>query len=108
MGTKGELWADTSSKAEHPFTLYDFETKQFSHPEANITVSGDSIVTGHGGGDGGIINALYHYMVGEIPAEDVSEIEISCKNHLLVFAAEDSRKQGVVIDIDDYYDKYMK
>ena len=108
MGTKGELWADTSSRAAHPFTLYNFETKETTYPEANITVSGDSIVTGHGGGDGGIINALYSYIVGEIPAEEVSEIEISCKNHLLVFAAEDSRKQGVVIDIDDYYDKYMK
>lgn len=107
MGTKAELWADTSVKGENAFTLYDFKTKQFSHPDANITVSGDSIVTGHGGGDGGIINALYKYLMGEIAAEDVSEIEISCKNHLLVFAAEDSRKQGRVIDIDNYFEKYM-
>ncbi len=107
MGTKGEFWADTSSKAEHKFKLFDFDKREFTYLDADIQINGDSIVTGHGGGDGGVIDALYKYLTGQIDAKDVSEIEISCKNHLLVFAAEDSRKQGTVIDIDEYFDKYM-
>ena len=108
MGTLGELWADTSSKAEQKFKYYNFKTKEFSYLDADIKVNGDSIVSGHGGGDGGIVNALYDYLTDKIDASQVSEIEISCKNHLLVFAAEDARKQSTVIDIDTYFDKYMK
>ena len=57
---------------------------------------------GHGGGDIGIVNALYDYLTDAKTAEEVSEIGISCKNHMLVFAAEKSRMTNTVVDIDEY------
>ncbi len=101
MGTKGELYADM--KAEDKFLFYDFATKE-TRPLSGeeIAIAGDSIASGHGGGDQGIVNALYQYVTGELSAEDVSEIEISFKNHMLTFAAEEARKKGIIIDFDQY------
>ena len=51
-----------------------------------------------GGGDDGIVRALYDYFTGAKAAHQVSEIGISCRNHLLVFAAEEARQQNTVVD----------
>ena len=64
--------------------------------------------TGHGGGDGGIIADLYKYLTDEIDASEVSEIGVSVKNHMMAFAAEDSRKNDTVVELDSYTNKYMK
>ncbi len=108
MGTKGELWADMRSDDGQQFRFYDFATKDFRYLDSEIAVGGDSITSGHGGGDHGIVVALYDYMTDVLKAEDVSEIGISCSNHMLVFAAEDSRVRGTMIDTKAYMDKYMK
>ncbi len=107
MGTKGELWAYMDAESGKNFYFYSFATKEYSYLDADIAVRGDSIVAGHGGGDAGIIDALYRYMTGELSAEQVSEIGISCGNHLAVFAAEDSRLEGRIIDMDVYKVDYM-
>lgn len=107
MGTKGELTATMSGKDNEWFTFYDFATRKTYPIEAKIEVAGDSIVSGHGGGDSGIIDALYRYITGELQAEEVSEIGISCKNHMLVFAAEESRLTDRVIQIDDFMKENM-
>ena len=39
--------------------------------------------------------------------KEVSEIGISIENHMLVFAAEESRKTETVVDIAAYNDKIM-
>ncbi len=101
MGTKGELYADM--KSEDKFRFYDFATSQWSTLSGEeIAIAGDSIASGHGGGDQGIVNALYLYVTGQLAASEVSEIEISFKNHMLTFAAEDARKQGTIIDFPQY------
>lgn len=108
MGTKGELHAVMNNPVGTQFDFYDFKTKEKSYIDSDISVSGDSIVSGHGGGDQGIVCALYDYLTGAIGSEDVSEIGISCSNHLLVFASEHSRLNGEVIIVDDFNEKYMK
>lgn len=107
MGTKGELNATMGAPADKAFELFDFATREYRYLDAEIAVSGDSIVTGHGGGDSGIIDALYSYMTDKLEALDVSEIGVSCRNHMLAFAAEDSRLSGNVIDFGEYLEKYM-
>ncbi len=107
MGTKGELSAEMDSESGKQFCFYDFATKEKRYLDSEIAVSGDSIVSGHGGGDNGIVVALYDYLTNILSADDVSEIGISCSNHLLVFAAEDSRVNGETIDAKKYIDKYM-
>ncbi|MBR2948271.1 MAG: Gfo/Idh/MocA family oxidoreductase [Lachnospiraceae bacterium] len=97
MGTKGEIRAAIDGKT--PISVYNFETKQtVEHP----LVSADGISGGHGGGDTGIINTLYAYLTGVYNGFSVSGITTSVENHLIVFAAEESRATNRVIDLEEY------
>ena len=90
MGTAGELRASLTAE-EEPIRLYDFKTR--SHTE--IPVKGkEGLASGHGGGDRGIILSLYDYLQGQYTGSSISDIRISVDNHLLAFAAEESRLQG--------------
>lgn len=102
MGTKGEMRAALDK--ETPITLYDFETKQTT--EIPLT-AGDGIASGHGGGDEGIITSLYEYLTDQYTGSSISEIRVSANNHLIVFAAEESRKNGTVVDFDEYVSKLV-
>lgn len=98
MGTKGELWGALNSE-EKPITVYDFETKTTQE----YAVAGkEGITNGHGGGDHGIVRALYDYLMGQYEGFSVSNIRTSVNNHMLVFAAEHSRKTGTVVDLEEY------
>lgn len=107
MGTKGMLHCDMKAGDGQQFYFYDFATKEHRYLDSDIAVAGDSITSGHGGGDTGIVLALHKYLSGELSEEEVSEIGISCYNHMLVFAAEDSRVSGQVVDTTAFCDKYM-
>jgi len=107
MGTKGELVANMSMPSDQAFCLFSFDTNETTHINADYANVGDSITGGHGGGDQGIIADLYRYLTGELDAEDVSEIGISCENHMIAFAAEDSRRNGTVVSLKEYMEKYM-
>ncbi len=97
MGTKGEVKASIDGKA--PIEIYDFETKGTKE----ISIEGkDGIADGHGGGDNGIVTTLYEYLTGTYTGKSVSSITDSCNNHIIVFAAEESRKTNTVIDMDEF------
>ena len=89
MGTKGEMFLDFEADE---IKIFCFDTRQFE-----IINTRPGAVSGHGGGDDGIVSALYDYLTGVKTADQVSEIGISCRNHLLVFAAEQARQQGTVV-----------
>ena len=97
MGTKGELRAATDG--DTPIEKYIFSGKK--EETVDIT-SGDGITTGHGGGDAGIVNDLYEYLTGTYTGNSVPEIRESYINHAIVFALEESRKTGKVIDVKDF------
>ncbi len=101
MGTKGCIEASmkTGKIMVKLFGQPEYEVKE------NSELIGDTIVSGHGGGDTGIINTLYDYLEGAVTPEEVSEIEISVKNHLIVFAAEESRLNNTVVDVLDFRNK---
>ncbi len=65
-------------------------------------ISGIGITSGHGGGDGGIISAIYEEFNGEYKGFSVSTARESYLNHLLCFAAEESRLSDTVIKIDEF------
>lgn len=101
MGTKGEVRAQLSGDV--PIRVYEFE----SHTETEIDSRGaDGILGGHGGGDGGIVHALYLYLTGEYNGNSVPDIEESCYNHMLTFAAEEARLTDSVVDIDEYIGRF--
>lgn len=97
MGTKGELHAAMAD--DSPIRIFDFETRVTEE----IPMTGrDGVAFGHGGGDEGIVYTLYDYLNGIGQSESISNIRISVENHLLVFAAEQARKNGTVVDFEEY------
>ena len=98
MGTKGVLDAN----AWDPYITYqDLVTKKTEQINVNDAVLGDSILSGHGGGDSGIMNSLYEMLCGNVSADELSNISISVKNHKIVFAAERSRLEGRVVELSE-------
>jgi len=99
MGTKGEIYGDMDNDT---ITFFDFATRQETviNP-AQCAVDG-SLAGGHGGGDGGIVETLYKYLTEGYDGAWLSEIAISAENHLTAFAAETSRLENRVVDVEEY------
>ena len=97
MGTKGEI---LNRNTDGILELYKFEDR--SKTLIDIKTYGDTIVSGHGGGDEGIVHALYDYLTTGVITEQLSEIGISVKNHMIAFAAEESRHTGKVVNVKEY------
>ncbi len=99
MGTKGEL---TGNMADDSFNVYLFADRSHKTITASEIAIGETIADGHGGGDDGIIEALYGYMVEGKTDIRLSEIGISVENHIISFAAEKSRVENRVINIEEF------
>jgi len=56
----------------------------------------------HGGGDAGIIEALYNEMTAPRISDGSSSLNSSVHSHLMAFAAEESRLRKEMIDIDEF------
>ena len=97
MGTKKEAYV---GDAQTPIRIFDLETKEMTEIEMNG--GGDGAEFGHGGGDYGIVRDMYDYFIGNEASNQISDIGISAENHLLVFAAEQARVEGTVVDIEEY------
>ncbi|MBE6916682.1 MAG: Gfo/Idh/MocA family oxidoreductase [Ruminococcaceae bacterium] len=98
MGTKGELWAALNDE-EKPIRVYNFETRE----ETEYPYTGkEGLVDGHAGGDMGMVVALYELLNGTYKGNALSDIRTSVNNHHIVFAAEQARKTGAIIDMDAY------
>ena len=82
FGTKGELFAYAEGSE---ITVYTFEDRQTK--KIRINAADESIVSGHGGGDSGIVHELYEYLNGDYKGYCIADISISVKNHLIGFAA---------------------
>ncbi len=101
MGTKGELRASLS--ANEPIRVFDFNTRKTEEIPAH---GKDGITGGHGGGDSGIIRALYDSAMGQYVGSSVPDIEESYYNHMLVFAAEQARFTETVVDVEEFISKF--
>ena len=97
MGTKGEIEAKMEG---NEINVYRFDERKWHSVDCN-GVSDQSIVSGHGGGDDGIIFALRDLMDGKA-SKSVCGISESCDNHMIAFAAEESRRSGRVVSLDEY------
>lgn len=99
MGTKGEINAEMS---DDYITLFDFNTRETKQIKIQDAVLDESIQGGHGGGDRGIIRSFCQYLSGTYTGNSITDIATSVENHLVAFAAEESRLQGSVITMSDY------
>ena len=101
FGTKGELFANMH---DEEITVYSFADKQYH--QIPVEPTEESILGGHGGGDEGIISELYDYLSGNYNGYCAADIFTSVKNHMLCFAAEESRHTETVVDMDKFFAQY--
>lgn len=99
MGTDGEL---IGNMGDDFVTLYEFSTKEYRKIPLRDAVVNETIDGGHGGGDAGIIRALKECLDGKRSSPSVCTIHRTARNHLIAYAAEESRISGKVIDLREY------
>ena len=58
------------------------------------------------GGDDGIIRELYDYLSGTYTGFRAADIDISVKNHIIAFAAEQARREGTVVNVEEMLRQY--
>lgn len=109
MGTRGELISTDMDTIElYHFCDDDPASETFGHDPIEVLKSADYVIDqaitgGHGGGDGGIVDDLFKYFGEGHATKSISDIRTSVLNHLTVFAAEMSRKNGgILIDVNEY------
>ena len=85
FGTRGELYGDSQT-----IEIYDFLTGTTSSIDSAIASDG-SILSGHGGGDDGLMKAFLAAVQHDDPSLILSGPQETLQSHLMVFAAEQSR-----------------
>lgn len=95
FGTKGELNGDSSE-----ITVYDFLTEKTSVVD---TAAGDTgFAGGHGGGDSNVLNDFIDALLSGNTDKILTDPKVSLESHLMVFAAEKSRKENIVVNMKDF------
>lgn len=97
FGTKGELFGNADGSE---LTLFTFADRQYRRLSTDLV--DESITSGHGGGDAGIVWELYDYLSDDYHGFCAADIGISAQNHLIGFAAEQSRRENTVVDVTAY------
>lgn len=91
-GTRGYIEGD-SRHVKH----YDFLTGEWK--TVDTEAADGSILGGHGGGDGGIVDAFVHAVATGDASRILSGPDETLESHLTVFAAEKARLTGKVINV---------
>lgn len=94
FGTRGELYGDSQM-----IRVYDFMTGETTELDTEISSDG-SILSGHGGGDDGLMQAFLAAVAQNNPALILSGPQETLESHLMVFTAESARKSGQVQHIN--------
>ena len=90
FGTKGEI--DTDSTI---ITIRHFLDDTTRVVDTN-TLNDGGILSGHGGGDMGLMQNFVQAVAENDPSLILTGIDETLESHLMVFAAEKSRKEGII------------
>ncbi len=93
FGTKGCLRGD-----DNKVWVTDYLTNETKIYDSNVANDG-GINSGHGGGDGGIMNAFITALETGDASNILSGTDVSLESHLMCFKAEESRLNGTVCEI---------
>lgn len=105
MGTKGEL---SGSASTGDIEVYTFEDKNTQIVKSSDVMQEESILGGHGGGDSRLIKALVELIDSGSTSVSLCSAMTSAKNHIAVFAAEESRATGKVVNVPEFEKRYIK
>ena len=97
FGTLGELNCNGSE-----ITVFDFLTKKKQRYEPLL----DPGFSGHGGGDSKLIQAFVASVANPAKSTILSGEAESLSSHLLVFACEESRKTGAVVEVEAFKNRF--
>lgn len=94
-GTRGRLWGGDSCRRHTGADLIaeDFATGNLTR--WNIPADG----SGHGGADGGLVDALYREMTQGRAEDMTTSIQKSVHSHRVAFAAEEARESGRGVEL---------
>jgi len=92
-GSLGELVWDGSSQG---IKVYSFKTEEWKSISADAVVPNNVLTRGHGGADYFLVDSFVKAVARNDPSLIKSGGEESLKTHMLVFKAEESRKQNLV------------
>lgn len=90
---------------ENKFKLTTFDTTHENYgPKDSIVDVTDQVVvnakyTTHAGGDFALMRDLIRYLNGDRSSPSITAIDDSVNGHLIVYAAEKSRKESVIVEI---------
>lgn len=87
MGTKGQI---RGHLGKNVIVVTDFLT--YTDREIDLGVVGGK--EGHGGGDDGLMRAFCDYINNDVKSVGISDIRVTAENHMISFAAEESRVGG--------------
>jgi len=93
FGTHGEVYG-AGDKIEH----YDFLTG--ATKLVDINAGEHTLAGGHGGGDGGLMDSFITAIAENDQSKILSGPEESLETHLMVFAAERARREGIVVNVE--------
>ncbi|MBQ7879839.1 MAG: Gfo/Idh/MocA family oxidoreductase [Clostridia bacterium] len=103
-GTKGEIEGNIEDE-KFILRIFDRSEGKFDFDEEVIDVSKEirdsTDYGGHGGGDYAIMYELVRYLNGDNSSISITGIDDSINGHLVVYAADESRKTGVVRKVCD-------
>lgn len=98
VGTKGEI---EGKLEENKFVFRSYDKATVGYREEIVNVSAQVVnkakFGGHCGGDYAIMYDLVRYLNGESASPSITFLKDSVYSHLLVYAAEESRKTGGVV-----------
>ena len=89
FGTEGQITADMGTK--------EIVLHRFGEEKRNIPVDMGTTVSGHGGGDDGIMHDFLRVL--REGGESRTSADVSLQSHLICFAAERSRKENIVVTL---------
>lgn len=95
MGTKGEI---RGAMEKNEIEIIDF----LSGSKDVISLKEKESRYGHGGGDYGIMHDFVQLVQNDGAKKGLTSVNISVQSHLMAFAAEKSRLEKKVIDIDEF------
>ncbi|KAJ1932857.1 hypothetical protein FBU59_006227 [Linderina macrospora] len=95
FGSKGELVGDGNQLIE----VYDFLTGKKTRHQPQLWAGG---LAGHGGGDMGMIKAFVNAIAHNGQSYLSSDAWNSLDSCVVVFAAEEARRQGTVVNLDEF------
>ena len=104
IGEKGEIQGEICSNC-FTVSLFDRTGTTYRAHKETVDVTKDVVVSddygGHAGGDYAIMYELVRYLNGDTSSCSITNIDDSINGHLVVYAAEESRKQGRAVTLEE-------